>query len=58
VIHANLKAGSQMARKIADDWPRVLSSMKSNLETGNALNTWAGHEPDCARPAEKVADAD
>lgn len=53
VIHANLKTGSEMARKIAVGWPRVISSMKSFLETGKALNTWAGHEPDCAKPSTK-----
>jgi uncharacterized protein YndB with AHSA1/START domain len=51
VIHSNLKAGSEMARNIASGWPRVLSSMKSYLETGKALDTWAGHEYDCAKPA-------
>lgn len=42
VIHGNLKPGSIMAGKISAGWPRVLSSMKSLLETGMALNTWAG----------------
>ena len=49
VIHSNLEAGSDMAAKISSGWPRVLSSMKSFLETGTALNTWAGHEYDCAK---------
>jgi uncharacterized protein YndB with AHSA1/START domain len=31
----------EMARKIAAGWPRVLSSLKSLLETGRALDTWA-----------------
>jgi uncharacterized protein YndB with AHSA1/START domain len=53
VIHDNLEAGSEMARKISGGWPRVLSSMKSFLETGKALNIWAGHEQDCAKPASK-----
>jgi uncharacterized protein YndB with AHSA1/START domain len=30
-----------MAQKIAAGWPRVLSSLKSLLETGRALDTWA-----------------
>jgi hypothetical protein len=30
-----------MHRSISEGWPRVLSSMKSFLETGRALNTWA-----------------
>ena len=28
-------------RKVAGGWPRVLSSLKSLLETGRALDTWA-----------------
>lgn len=42
VIHGNLKTGSIMAGKISVGWPRVLCSMKSFLETGVALDTWAG----------------
>jgi len=30
-----------MLRKIANGWPRVLSSLKSFLETGKPLKTWA-----------------
>ena len=39
VIHGNLKAGSIMAGKISGGWPRVLSSLKSFLETGKALKS-------------------
>ena len=42
VTHDELEAGSDMHRKIAQGWPRVLSSLKSLLETGRALDTWAG----------------
>jgi uncharacterized protein YndB with AHSA1/START domain len=31
----------QMRREITNGWPRVLSSLKSFLETGRPLNTWA-----------------
>jgi uncharacterized protein YndB with AHSA1/START domain len=31
----------QTRNKITNGWPRVLSSLKSFLETGRALNTWA-----------------
>ena len=31
----------EMARKISAGWPRVVSSLKSFLETGRPLNTWA-----------------
>lgn len=44
VIHGNFKANSTMPERIAIGWPRVLSSMKSFLETGKPLKTWAGHE--------------
>ena len=39
VTHEDLQP--DMARKIASGWPRVLSSLKSLLETGRALDTWA-----------------
>jgi uncharacterized protein YndB with AHSA1/START domain len=38
VTHGNFKAGSTMAGKVSWGWPRVLSSMKSFLETGKGLN--------------------
>jgi uncharacterized protein YndB with AHSA1/START domain len=41
VTHEELKTGSEMLRKISNGWPRVLSSLKSFLETGQPLNTWA-----------------
>jgi uncharacterized protein YndB with AHSA1/START domain len=41
VTHDELEAGSKMQRSIAEGWPRVLSSLKSFLETGRALDTWA-----------------
>ena len=42
VTHGNFKAGSKMAGKVSWGWPRVLSSMKSFLETGKGLNVFAG----------------
>jgi uncharacterized protein YndB with AHSA1/START domain len=42
VTHEDLETGSEMERKIAQGWPRVLSSLKSLLETGRPLHTWAG----------------
>ncbi len=42
VTHDQLEEGSEMHRKISQSWPRVLSSLKSLLETGRALDTWAG----------------
>jgi uncharacterized protein YndB with AHSA1/START domain len=41
VTHSDFPAGSDMLPRIANGWPRVLSSLKSFLETGRALNTWA-----------------
>ena len=40
VIHTNFQVGSKMQEQIKDGWPRVLSSLKSFLETGKALKTW------------------
>lgn len=37
VIHDRLEPGSQMDRGIREGWPKVLSSLKSILETGKAL---------------------
>ena len=53
VTHGKFKVGSKMADKVAIGWPRVLSSLKSLLETGKALNTWAGHEMSCGTAASK-----
>ncbi|MBA3936090.1 MAG: SRPBCC family protein [Planctomycetes bacterium] len=47
VTHDQLEAGSDMATSISGGWPRVLSSLKSYLETGVALDTWAGQERSC-----------
>jgi hypothetical protein len=41
VTHEDLEPGSNMERNISQGWPRVLSSLKSLLETGRALKTWA-----------------
>jgi uncharacterized protein YndB with AHSA1/START domain len=41
VTHDEFKPGTDMLRKISNGWPRVLSSLKSFLETGRPLNTWA-----------------
>jgi len=49
VIHGNFKADSEMASRVNNGWPRVLSSLKTFLETGKALNTWAGHESTCSK---------
>jgi len=42
VTHDKLKAGSKMFRGVSWGWPRVLSSMKTFLETGKGLNIFAG----------------
>jgi uncharacterized protein YndB with AHSA1/START domain len=41
ITHEDLEPGSEMKRKISQGWPRVLSSLKSLLETGRPLKTWA-----------------
>jgi uncharacterized protein YndB with AHSA1/START domain len=40
VTHEELKS-AELAKKIANGWPRVVSSLKSLLETGRPLDTWA-----------------
>jgi uncharacterized protein YndB with AHSA1/START domain len=40
VTHDELR-DPDMLKKISNGWPRVLSSLKSFLETGKALDTWA-----------------
>jgi uncharacterized protein YndB with AHSA1/START domain len=42
VTHGNFKAGSTMVGKVSEGWSRVLSSMKSFLETGKGLNVFGG----------------
>ena len=41
VTHNNFKVGSKISDRVKDGWPRVLSSMKSFLETGRGLITWS-----------------
>jgi uncharacterized protein YndB with AHSA1/START domain len=41
VTHDELEAGSSMAVGVSKGWPIVLSSLKSFLETGQALNVFA-----------------
>ena len=41
VTHDELEAGSSMDSGIRKGWPRVLASLKTLLETGKPLNTWA-----------------
>ena len=40
VTHDKFKAGSTMPGKVAGGWPKVLSSMKSFLETGQGLDVF------------------
>lgn len=46
VTHDQFVVGSDMPRRVTDGWPRVLSSLKSFLETGTTLRIWA-HSPAC-----------
>jgi uncharacterized protein YndB with AHSA1/START domain len=41
VTHDELESGSQMAAGISKGWPIVLSSLKSFVETGRALDVFA-----------------
>jgi len=51
VTHGGFIADSKMVTKISGGWPRVLSSLKSMLETGKALDTWAGQGSSCGKAA-------
>jgi len=42
VTHDKFKDGSKMAGKVAGGWPRVLSSLKTFLETGKGLAVFPG----------------
>jgi uncharacterized protein YndB with AHSA1/START domain len=44
VTHDELGEGSPMLKGISEGWPRVVSSLKSLLETGRPLATWAGKQ--------------
>ena len=41
VTHDELEPGSKMVAGISNGWPRVLSSLKSFLETGRAIDVFA-----------------
>jgi len=41
VTHDELVPGSNMEKGIKQGWPRVLSSLKTFLETGKPLPTWS-----------------
>ncbi|MDF3058705.1 MAG: polyketide cyclase [Rariglobus sp.] len=43
VTHDQFKKGSSTPGKVSGGWPRVLSSMKSFLETGKGLSLFGGH---------------
>ncbi len=53
VTHGDFKADSKMEDKVRWGWPRVLSSLKSFLETGKGINVWAGAEHSCSRTTEQ-----
>jgi uncharacterized protein YndB with AHSA1/START domain len=57
VVHGGFAENSVMAGKVTMGWPRVLSSLKSLLESGKPLDTWAEVDASCASPAtaEKAA---
>lgn len=48
VIHGDFKPGSDMVGKISWGWPRVLSSLKSLLETGKGINVWGDSKQGCS----------
>ena len=44
IVHDDFDPGSKMFDSISKGWPAVLSSMKSLLETGRALDPWWSDE--------------
>lgn len=48
VLHDALEAGAAMTKSVTAGWPRVLSSLKSLLETGKPLDTWVGNALSCS----------
>ena len=54
VVHNDFKAGFDTISKISGGWPRVLSSLKSFLETGRGLNVMAG-KGTCGSPSTGAA---
>jgi uncharacterized protein YndB with AHSA1/START domain len=55
VIHGGFKAGSKLPSRISKGWPLVLSSLKSFLETGNAIDIWAVKSMGCGNPPSSSA---
>jgi uncharacterized protein YndB with AHSA1/START domain len=53
IVHNDFKPGSDMMQRISGGWPRVLSSLKTLLETGQAL----GNVSSCASKEAKGAAA-
>jgi uncharacterized protein YndB with AHSA1/START domain len=51
VIHGDFKPGSDMVNKVSGGWPRVLSSLKSFLETGKPLSVGACSKHETKAPA-------
>lgn len=39
VIHGDFRPGTDMVNRVSGGWPRVLSSLKSYLETGSGLHS-------------------
>jgi uncharacterized protein YndB with AHSA1/START domain len=53
VTHGDFQPGSPMPGKVSGGWPRVLSSLKTLLETGEPLNVWDGHSCQAQETASK-----
>ena len=51
VIHDQLQPGSAMEQGITSGWPRVLSGLKTLLETGNILVDLAAYKGGCSAAA-------
>ena len=47
VVHGKFNEGSEMGKNVKEGWPRVLSSLKTFLESGTPLNTWDDADTSC-----------
>ncbi|HTL46993.1 MAG TPA: SRPBCC family protein [Verrucomicrobiae bacterium] len=55
VVHGDFKADTDMPERISGGWPRVLSGLKTLLETGKAIDIWTGHKTCSENAAVKTA---
>jgi uncharacterized protein YndB with AHSA1/START domain len=53
LTHDELEVGSKMLKRVTEGWPKVISSLKTLLETGQAIDITASGSERVARAAAK-----